>query len=156
MNSTNGGMVWITSAYYVTNATVANPITIEAYQNWPGASGTVTFDGTGITLGGTTGWGLIHVTVGGLYFNGNVTDGITIQNSPWGGISSYTATNLPGTSGAYLKFYNNLTAVPDESTGMAEGQFYIYQGTGGVFRTRISMGQISGGTASLPENPMWL
>ena len=36
MNSTNGGMVWITSAYYVTNATVANPITIEAYQNWPG------------------------------------------------------------------------------------------------------------------------
>jgi hypothetical protein len=132
MNSSNGGMVWITNTYYAPNATVANPITIEAYQSWPGANGTVTFDGTGITLGGTTGWGLIHVSVGGLYFNGKVTDGITVQNSRWNGISCYTATQVPGPSFKYLRLYSNGTASTTDSTGAAEAQIKVLYASGGT------------------------
>jgi hypothetical protein len=131
MDSTNGGMVWITSTYYATGVTLANPITIEVYQLWAGASGTVTFDGTGITLGGTTGWGLIHITVGGIVVDGKVTDGITVRDSIWCGIRQYAASVVEGPSGYYIKFLNNGTD-SGTVTGASEGQWAVLQSSKGT------------------------
>jgi hypothetical protein len=131
VNSSNGGMVWITSTFYRTDATVENPIRFQAYQGWPGASGTVAFDGTGVTLGGTAGWGLIHVTVGGVTFDGQVTDGITVRNSAWCGISAYASSKVPGVSAKYTRFFNNGTASTTDMTGASNAQFMLHNHTGG-------------------------
>jgi hypothetical protein len=132
MSSANGGMVWITSAYYATSATVANPISFQAYQNWPGSSGSVTFDGTGITLGGTNGWGLIHITVGGIAFDGKVPKGITVQNSAWCGISCYTSSQVAGYTFNDLYLYNNGTGYTAQGVeGAADGQIKVLWSSGG-------------------------
>ena len=116
----------------------------------------MTFDGTGITLGGTTWLGAeIHVTVGGLYFNGKCHRWYHHPELPVGRHQFLYSHESSGTSGADPEIFTRiLLRCQTKATGMAEGQFYIYQGTGESFGTRISMGQISGGTASLPENPM--
>jgi hypothetical protein len=132
MSSANGGQLRIYNNYYATSATVANPVTIEAYQAWPGASGPVTFDGTGITLPADEGFGLIHVTVGGITFDGKVTDGIVIQNSPYEGICQFTSTQVEGVSAKYCKFFNNQVSISGDLIGSATGQIKILYARNGV------------------------
>ena len=112
--SANGGQIRFTEDFYATNASADSPISFIAYQAWAAASGTVTFDGSGVTLGGT-GWGLIHCDNGddinGVVWDGSITDGITIQDSTYEGISIYDNSDiLEDWAFKNLKFYNNGTA----------------------------------------------
>ena len=110
-DSSVGGKILIDTDYYSDSATVENPITFIAYQAWSGASGSITFDGTGITTGGI-GFGIFQVSlIGGFNFDGQITDGFIFQNSPNGGICQYTTSTTEGISVSYSKFYNNQTAI---------------------------------------------
>ena len=136
-NSANGGRVHISSTYYDTDATASNPILFQRDTTW--GSGSVTFDGTGITLYDSnkwrTGWGLIHIKegVGGISFDGvsgvsNKYDGIVVQNSAKIGVS-YQADNVSIMQGGvvqFIKFYNNGTLYNINDKSFAgSGQLYV-------------------------------
>ena len=104
-DSTDGGKILIDSTYYDSDATAANPIKFVADQGW--AAGTVTIDGTGITA--PVGFGLISSDrIPGMEWDGEVTDGFLIQDSPYNAIVFNTADGLiigtdPMLDGAVLK-----------------------------------------------------
>lgn len=103
-NSTDGGKILIGSTYYVTTATLANPITVLRDTGW--GSGSTTFDGTGFTMGGG-GFGLLHVTVAGVKVDGgSSTNGFILQNSPNCGLSAYPSGDIEGPS-VYSCFLSN-------------------------------------------------
>jgi len=112
-DSSDGGQIDIESTYYDADATAANPIKFVAYQAWAAASGTITFDGTGITTGANA--GLIRsYDIPGLEFDGEVTNGITIQDTPYNGMTIGTSdaleigtdAMLDGAVVKYIKFSN--------------------------------------------------
>jgi len=135
-DQTKGGQILINSTYYDIDATIDNPIKFELDEQWD--SGSIIFDGTGIELnrfgnGSADGYGLIHIEIGGVEFDGKAPRGIVVRDSKWMGISCY-ATNTPlvGCSFRYIKFYNNGTGIEEDRIGAASGQLYILNHIGGI------------------------
>ena len=122
-------MIRISPTYYTIDATFENPILFQRDTSW--GSGIVTFDGIGFRLGDSTGYGLIHITIGGVSIDGvsgvsNSYDGILIQNSPRIGICYYSDSQKEGGIVQYVKFYGNGTLYPTPGSGGAgSGQLYF-------------------------------
>jgi len=130
-----GGQVQIDGSYYA-DTTLANPITIQRDTTW--GTGSVIFDGTGVTVGGG-GWGLIHIRRQGGYIIdgvagvGTAYDGFIVQDSAYCGISTH-----PGNTTAYapnkfqyIKFHNNGTTY-SAAENASDGQLRIYHHTTGT------------------------
>ena len=126
-DSSTGGQIWISSHYYRTDATLENPIRFEV--NWPGESGAVTFDGSGVTMTyeNDAADGLIHTTVGGVVFDGMSSGGIVVRDSKWNGVASrITSGSLDGgCSFKNMKFINNGTGVSAYGQAGSLGQLRI-------------------------------
>jgi PKD domain/Putative Ig domain len=126
-DSSTGGQIWISSHYYRTDATLENPVRFEV--NWPGESGAVTFDGSGVTMTyeGDAADGLIHMTIGGIVFDGMSNDGMVVRDSKWNGIASrITSGSLDGGSSfKNMKFINNGTSVSSYGQAGSLGQLRI-------------------------------
>jgi len=120
-DSSDGGKILIDSDYYATDATVENPIKFVAYQAWSGANGSITLDGTGITLGGT-GQGLVRIDeMGGIEWDGETVNGFIIQDSYYMGISNYVTGNIEeGCTFKYIKFVNNGTGYVGDQAAAAQ------------------------------------
>ena len=134
-NSSTAGQILFNSSYYLTTYTLSNPVIIQRDTSW--GSGTVTFDGTGITLNTTSesGWGLLHFQVGGIQIDGAVPDGIWIQNSHVCGISHYQVNSLyPGLNVYRVHFYNNGTVIPDGADAASEGDIKVENAIGGTYQ----------------------
>ena len=131
-DSSNGGMILFSSTYYNANYSLSNPVIVQRDTTW--GTGTVTFNGNGIILGGS-GFGILHFQVGGFRIDGVVTDGILVENSPYDGISQYGAgaNHIVGMDVQYVKFFNNGTSYSGDD-GNAAGQLQILDATGGTIR----------------------
>jgi hypothetical protein len=134
-DSATGGQVLIDSVYYSDTASAAAPIVFELDEEW--GSGSIVFDGTGVELnrfgGSSSGYGLIHLDIGGVNFDGKVPGGMIVRNSWWMGISCYAkSVPLPGCSFRYIKFFNNGTEIMTDQEGAGSGQLYIKNHVGGV------------------------
>jgi hypothetical protein len=79
-DSTDGGSLIFINSYFYQNGTAAAPIIIERYTGWPGASGSVVIDFSGITLGN---WASIFKIIGIEYIHITGTTGV---NTPYDGI----------------------------------------------------------------------
>lgn len=128
-NNNNGGQVCMDSTYYTTSATGGNPIRFELDLGW--GSGSVTFDGTGIAVGGSGG-GFIEINVSGIEFDGKVNNGIVVQDSRYNGIcTKWNSSELTDISFKYIKFYNNGESLTSDGAGAAHGQIFLYHVNGG-------------------------
>ncbi|MEI8139857.1 MAG: choice-of-anchor D domain-containing protein [bacterium] len=132
------GMVNVSSAYYSTGATFANSILFQRDPTW--GSGSVVFDGNGVTLGSGTGWGLLHVTVGGISFDGvvgvsDLYDGIIVKNSDRIGISYYANSLTEGGTVQFVKFFACGKIYNATSTTASEGHLFVKYHRNGMVNT---------------------
>jgi hypothetical protein len=121
-NSSNGGLIQIDTTYYV-NATTETPTEFHSYQAWSGASGSVTFDGTGMTMVRNDGHGLFYiVTMGGFTFDGETgVNGFIFRDSPIAAIGAMTSTEQDAIVVKHTTGYNNGTALSGDEAAI--GQF---------------------------------
>jgi hypothetical protein len=151
-DSTDGGKILIDSTYYVTTAITTNgPITIQRDITW--GSGSVEFNGTGMTLGGG-GFGLIHIKVGGVVIDGvSGTNGIIVAKSPYDGISAFPSADIQGPSIYSVMFgTNGTTYVPGTDDASAANLQLLRSHDGIVANCSIMAGGSSFEGISFGEN----
>ena len=121
-----GGIIWINKIYY-TNGSFSSPITFTVDPEW--GEGQVVFDGTGMHVG----IALILIQTDGVFFDGGLPYGISIENSPKSGIQvkekSGNSDPTNETSFRNIRFFNNgtLCITGDECS---VGQLDIRKGIG--------------------------
>lgn len=134
-NSSSGfGQLLFNGNYHATNANLINPITVQLNTNW--GTGPVTFDGSGVTLGGG-GWGLIHMSKSGIFIDGKTNYGIQIINSQYDGISQYPASQLYGPMICSVLFSNCGLAYSNTQSAAAGIVQVLMSSTGYVSNVKI-------------------
>lgn len=130
LTSGEGGRMNVTTDYYSSSATLANPITIKRDTSW--GSGSTTFDGTSITLAGAGELcGQIYINVAGVKVDGNGgTNGFVFKHSPKDGVASEPASNIEGPS-VYSCYFTNCGTLYASSEETTEGSIRIKRGHSG-------------------------
>jgi hypothetical protein len=140
-DASDGGQILISSTFYHSNYTLENPVLFQrdTTPNW-GNGGAVIFDGAGFYMTAAqaayAGFGVIHMQVGGVCFDGVTSNGIEVRNGPNSGISSYAngGGQIVGTNLSYIKFFNNGTTIANDTEGASQGQLLIHYADGGTIR----------------------